>query len=297
MTSEQFLAALARLVPAERLLTKPGGLVPFESDGLTAFRARPRAVVLAESADEVIETVRLCHRAQVPFVARGSGTSLSGGAVPNADGIVIALNRLNRILEIDPVDRVAVVQPGVFNLDVSFAAEQYGLVLRARSVEPVGVHDRRQRRLQLGRRALLQVRDDAQSRARPARRAADRRGDHARRPQPRTRRLRPHGRVCRIGRALRHRARNHAEAAAAAGEVSHRAGRVPLAGSGRRRGLRGGRVGTAAGRDGDHGQPVDPGGRGRASTPAIRSTRRPSSSSSSKASRWKWRRRRSACRS
>lgn len=127
MTSEQFLAALARLVPAERLLTKPGGLVPFESDGLTAFRARPRAVVLAESADEVIETVRLCHRAQVPFVARGSGTSLSGGAVPNADGIVIALNRLNRILEIDPVDRVAVVQPGVFNLDVSFAAEQYGL--------------------------------------------------------------------------------------------------------------------------------------------------------------------------
>jgi glycolate oxidase len=127
MTSEQFLAALARLVPPDRLITNAGGLVPFESDGLTAFRARPRAVLLAESADEVIEAVRLCHRAQVPFVARGSGTSLSGGAVPNADGIVIALNRLNRILEIDPVDRVAVVQPGVFNLDVSFAAEPYGL--------------------------------------------------------------------------------------------------------------------------------------------------------------------------
>jgi glycolate oxidase len=108
-------------------LTAPGGLVPFESDGLTVFRARPRAVVLPESADEVIETVRLCHAAKVPFVARGSGTSLSGGAVPHAEGIVIALNRLNRILEIDPIDRVAVVQPGVVNLDVSVAALPYDL--------------------------------------------------------------------------------------------------------------------------------------------------------------------------
>jgi glycolate oxidase len=125
--SEDLLSALARLYPATRLLTAPGGLAPFESDGLTAFRARPRAVVLPERADEVIETVRLCHAARVPFVARGSGTSLSGGAVPNADGIVIALNRLNRILEIDPIDRVAVVEPGVVNLDVSFAAQPYDL--------------------------------------------------------------------------------------------------------------------------------------------------------------------------
>src|SRR5262245_43074602 len=121
------LPALARLYPPARLLTAPGGLVPFESDGLTVFRARPRAVVLPESADEVIETVRLCHAAKVPFVARGSGTSLSGGAVPHADGIVIALNRLNRILDIDPIDRVAVVQPGVVNLDVSAAALPYDL--------------------------------------------------------------------------------------------------------------------------------------------------------------------------
>ena len=127
MESEALLAALARLYPASRLLTAPGGLAPFESDGLTAFRARPRAVVLPETAEDVIETVRLCHQARVPFVARGSGTSLSGGAVPNSDGIVIALNRLNRILEIDPIDRVAVVQPGVINLDVSFAAEPHGL--------------------------------------------------------------------------------------------------------------------------------------------------------------------------
>lgn len=127
VTSDACLQALAALVPPARLLTTPGGLVPFESDGLTAFRARPRAVVLVETADEVIETVRVCQRFRVPFVARGSGTSLSGGAVPNPDGIVIALNRLNRILEIDPVDRVAVVQPGVFNLDVSAAAAAHDL--------------------------------------------------------------------------------------------------------------------------------------------------------------------------
>jgi glycolate oxidase len=124
---DALLAALARLYPPARLLTTPGGLVPFESDGLTVFRARPRAVVFPESAADIIETVKVCHRTGVPFVARGSGTSLSGGAVPHADGIVIALNRLNRILEIDPVDRVAVVEPGVVNLDVSTAALPYDL--------------------------------------------------------------------------------------------------------------------------------------------------------------------------
>jgi glycolate oxidase len=127
VTPQDLVPALARLVPPSRLLTAPGGLAAFESDGLTAFRARPRAVVLAATADEVVETIRLCHRAGVPFVARGSGTSLSGGAVPHEDGIVIALNRLNRILEIDPVDRVAVVEPGVVNLDVSLAAQGHGL--------------------------------------------------------------------------------------------------------------------------------------------------------------------------
>jgi glycolate oxidase len=84
-------------------------------------------VVLAETQEEVIETVRLCHRHGTPFVARGSGTSLSGGSLPVQDGVVIALNRLNRILHLDPPQRVAVVEPGVVNLDVSKAAEPYGL--------------------------------------------------------------------------------------------------------------------------------------------------------------------------
>jgi glycolate oxidase len=102
MDREDLLRALARLVPADRLLTRAGALTAYESDGLTAYRARPRAVVLAESADEIIATVRACHAARVPFMARGSGTSLSGGAVPVEDGIVIALNRMNRVLRFDP---------------------------------------------------------------------------------------------------------------------------------------------------------------------------------------------------
>src|SRR5438094_1805302 len=121
------LTALAQLLPPDRLLTQSGQLVPYESDGLTAYHARPAAVVMAETQDEVIQTVRLCHAHQVPFVARGSGTSLSGGALPVQDGIVIALNRLNRILRLDPAQRLAVVEPGVVNLDVTAAAAAHGL--------------------------------------------------------------------------------------------------------------------------------------------------------------------------
>jgi glycolate oxidase len=113
--------------PAERVFTEPARLAPYESDALTAFRARPEAVVLADSREEVIDLVRLCHREGVPFVARGSGTSLSGGSLPVEGGIVIGLNRLNRVLKIDPVDRVAVVQPGVINANVTAAAAEHGL--------------------------------------------------------------------------------------------------------------------------------------------------------------------------
>jgi glycolate oxidase len=127
MTTALLLAELQQRIPPHRLLLQPGQIIPYESDALTAFRARPTAVVLAENQDEVIETVRLCHRHQVPFVARGSGTSLSGGSLPIQDGVVIALNRLNRILRLEPQQRIAVVEPGVVNLDVSKAAAPYGL--------------------------------------------------------------------------------------------------------------------------------------------------------------------------
>lgn len=127
MEAKAFLAALAKIYPPKRILAQPVELAPYESDALTAFRARPRAVVLPETAAEVVETVKLCHRAGLPFVARGSGTSLSGGSLPIQDGLVIGLNRLNRILRIDLQERLAVVEPGVINLDVSKAAAPYQL--------------------------------------------------------------------------------------------------------------------------------------------------------------------------
>ena len=127
MSADTLLDELARIYPAARFLQQPVQLAPYESDALTAFRTRPRAVVLPDTQDEVIETVRLCHEHNVPFVARGSGTSLSGGSLPIAEGIVIALNRLNRILHLDPIERIAVVEPGVVNLDVSQAAAPHGL--------------------------------------------------------------------------------------------------------------------------------------------------------------------------
>ena len=121
------LNALASLLPSERLLSRPEQLAAYESDGLTAFRTQPLAVAIPESTDEVITLVRFCHEQKLPFVARGSGTSLSGGSLPVRDGIVIALNRLNRILRLDPALRVAVVEPGVVNTQVSSAAAPHGL--------------------------------------------------------------------------------------------------------------------------------------------------------------------------
>ena len=127
MTNSTLLDDLTQRFGTKRVLQQPAQLRPYVSDALTAFRSDPAAVVLAESQQEVIETVRLCHRYGVPFVARGSGTSLSGGSLPIQDGVVIALNRLNRILRLDPLARIAVVEPGVVNLEVSKAAAPHGL--------------------------------------------------------------------------------------------------------------------------------------------------------------------------
>ena len=123
-----FLSHLRNIVPDdERLLEKPAALTAFQSDGLTAFAVQPRAVVLPVTSQEVVDVVRLCHEHGVPFVARGSGTSLSGGSLPHADGIVIALNRLDRILRLDLPGRVAVVQPGVINSKLTQAVASAGL--------------------------------------------------------------------------------------------------------------------------------------------------------------------------
>jgi glycolate oxidase len=121
------LEKLRAIYPADRFLEADAQLATYGSDALTAFHSLPRAVVLPETSEEVIDTVRFCHDQQVAFVARGSGTSLSGGSLPVSDGIVIGLNRLNKILELDSKNRIALVQPGVINLHVSEAAQPYGL--------------------------------------------------------------------------------------------------------------------------------------------------------------------------
>jgi glycolate oxidase len=121
------VARLRRILPGERVFTSDAQRSAYESDALTAFHSKPLAIVVPETQEEVIEIVRLCAELRVPFVARGSGTSLSGGSLPVPGGIVIALNRLNRILRLDPMERVAVVEPGVINNDVTFAAQPYGL--------------------------------------------------------------------------------------------------------------------------------------------------------------------------
>jgi glycolate oxidase len=130
---EIHLTLVARLAAAvdtrlrpDQIIREPEQLRTYECDGLTGHRVVPALVVLPESAEEVQAVVRLCNAWQVPFVARGAGTGLSGGALPVAEGIVVSLARLNRILEID-IDRgLAVVEPGVANLDVTRAVEAYG---------------------------------------------------------------------------------------------------------------------------------------------------------------------------
>ena len=125
---DSFIAGLRRFIPEDRLLIDASSRAAYESDGLTAFAVKPRAVVLAETADEVIQTVRWCSEQRVPFVPRGSGTSLSGGALPVENGVVIALNKLNRILHLDAKERICIVEPGVVNSQVTKAASIHGLI-------------------------------------------------------------------------------------------------------------------------------------------------------------------------
>ena len=124
--SGELVAELRRAVGPEHVVTEPERLRVYECDGLTGHRAVPEVVVLPSSTEEVQAVVRACHRERVPFVARGAGTGLSGGATPVAGGVVLALSRMNRILEIDLASERVVVEPGVANLDVTRAVEADG---------------------------------------------------------------------------------------------------------------------------------------------------------------------------
>lgn len=124
--SSAFCDALARLVPPDAVLSDPAELCTYECDALTGHRAIPERVVLPGSAAAVQAVVALCHAHHVPFVARGAGTGLSGGALPVAGGVVIALSRMNRILELD-LDRARIkVEPGVTNLEITRAVAGAG---------------------------------------------------------------------------------------------------------------------------------------------------------------------------
>ena len=120
------VAALRRIVPGEGVIASEQGMRLYESDGLTAYRQLPMVVVLPETTAQVSEVLAYCHREGIKVVPRGAGTSLSGGALPLADGVLLGMAKFNRIREIDFDNRVAVVEPGVTNLAISNAVADHG---------------------------------------------------------------------------------------------------------------------------------------------------------------------------
>ncbi|MBT2321593.1 FAD-binding protein [Variovorax paradoxus] len=123
----QVVRALQAQLPAHALIWNAEDTTPYECDGLTAYRQRPMAVALPETEAQVAAVLKTCHALGVPVVARGAGTGLSGGAMPNAVGVTLSLAKFNNILKIDPVSRTAVVQCGVRNLAISEAAAPFNL--------------------------------------------------------------------------------------------------------------------------------------------------------------------------
>lgn len=123
---DRIIAAMRAIVPGEGVIVDEAELRPWESDGLTAYRQPPMLVVLPETVEQVSAVLRWCHGEGVRVVPRGSGTSLSGGALPLADAVLLGMGKFKRVLDIDYEDRVAVVQPGVTNLAITQAVESRG---------------------------------------------------------------------------------------------------------------------------------------------------------------------------
>jgi len=122
----QIIAGLARLLPADALITEETRMKPYETDGLPAYRQMPLAVALPRTTEEVAAVLRFCHDNGVRVIPRGAGTSLCGGALPLADAVVVGLMRMNRILDVNYDDRFAVVQAGVTNIGITKAVEAEG---------------------------------------------------------------------------------------------------------------------------------------------------------------------------
>ena len=126
-TNTELISALRSFLPAESVLHETEHVRPFECDGLAVYRQLPMIVVLPESMEEVQRIMRLCHKLQIPVVARGAGTGLSGGALPLPDGVLLSLAKFKRIINIDVDNAMATVQPGVRNLAISEAVSAHGL--------------------------------------------------------------------------------------------------------------------------------------------------------------------------
>jgi len=124
---QSLAARLREFMPRSSVLTEEEDLRPYECDGLSAYRRLPWIVALPETVEQVGRLLRLCSEQDIPVVARGAGTGLSGGALPLENGVLLSLAKFNRILEVDPANRTATVQPGVRNLAISEAAAPYGL--------------------------------------------------------------------------------------------------------------------------------------------------------------------------
>ena len=253
-----FVEAVEAALPGPALLTEPEELRTYECDGLTGRRVIPALVCLPQTTDEVQAVVRACAAHGIPFVARGAGTGLSGGALPVAEGVVISLARMNRVLAVDLDAERVVVEPGVTNLRVTEAVAADGLLLRAGSFEPAGVHDRRQRGRELGRRALPEERLHRPPRARGRRRAPGRRGRERWRPRRRAGRARRVRRRARAPSGSRPRSRS---VCCGGRSSSSRCSPLSIDGRGRRGGLRRDRRGDPA-RGGRDDGPADDRGRG-----------------------------------
>ncbi|SNC64907.1 FAD-linked oxidase C-terminal domain-containing protein [Polynucleobacter victoriensis] len=123
----QLVKALKPLLPEHALLWEPEDTIPYECDGLAAYRQMPLAVALPETEAQAVAVIKVCQNLEIPIVPRGAGTGLSGGAMPIAQGLVLSLAKFKKILHIDPIARTAVVQPGVRNLAISEAVAHHGL--------------------------------------------------------------------------------------------------------------------------------------------------------------------------
>ncbi|AEJ02697.1 FAD linked oxidase domain protein [Nitrosomonas sp. Is79A3] len=127
MSPQELVNNLRSFLPPEAVLYETEDLRPYECDGLSAYRQLPLVVVLPRTEEQIIKILKLCYATQTPVVARGAGTGLSGGALPHAQGVLLSLAKLNQIIAIDPLARMARVQPGVRNLAISEAVAAYGL--------------------------------------------------------------------------------------------------------------------------------------------------------------------------